>query len=87
MTEISSGEILLKEFCEPKGITLEQLAAHIGLPPHRMNDLAQGIQPITDDIALSLGLFFNMEAGFWRNLQSEYDRRMDRGPRKATDEK
>lgn len=40
-----------------------------------MTDLVQGSQSITDDMALSLGLFFDMDAHYWRNLQTEYDRR------------
>jgi len=78
LDEIHPGEILLKEFIEPCGITPEQLAASIGLPYKRMNALVQGSQPVTEDIARSLGLFFNMESSFWINLQVEYDRRRAR---------
>lgn len=74
--EIHPGEILLKEFIEPRNLTPEQLAADLDWPPSRMAALLQGIQPISAEIALSLGLFFNMEAKFWLNLQANYDKRM-----------
>lgn len=75
LDEIHPGEILLKEFMEPRAMTPQQLASSLGWPVSRMTDLLQGSQSITDDIALSLGQFFNTDAQFWRNLQTEYDRR------------
>ena len=78
LDEIHLGEILLKEFIEPSGITPEQLAASIGLPYDRMHALVQGSQPVTEDIALGLGQFFKMRSSFWINLQADYDRRCAR---------
>jgi len=75
LDEIHPGEILLKEFIEPSGITPKQLAASMGLPFQSMRALVQGSQPVTEDIALGLGRFFKMESSFWINLQADYDRR------------
>jgi addiction module HigA family antidote len=58
------------------GITARQLAADIDVPPSRISELVNGQRPITADTALRLGLFFDMEARFWLNLQAEYDIRV-----------
>ena len=76
LAEIHPGEILLEDFMKPMGISARQLAADIDVPPSRISELVNGIRPITPDTALRLGLFFNMEARFWLNLQTEFDMRM-----------
>ena len=75
LEEIHPGEILLEDFMKPMGISARQLAADIDVPPSRIGELVNGNRPITPDTALRLGLFFNMEARFWLNLQTEYDMR------------
>jgi addiction module HigA family antidote len=76
LDEIHPGEILLEEFMKPLAITAQKLAADIDVPPSRISDIVNGNRPITADTALRLSLFFNMEARFWLNLQSEYDVRI-----------
>lgn len=76
LDEIHPGEILLEDFMKPMGITARQLAADIDVPPSRISELVNGQRPITADTALRLGLFFDMEARFWLNLQAEYDIRV-----------
>lgn len=76
LDEIHPGEILLKDFMKPMGITARQLAADIDVSPSRISELVNGLRPVTADTALRLGLFFTMEPRFWLNLQTEYDMRM-----------
>lgn len=76
LDEIHPGEILLEEFMKPMAITARQLAADIDVPPSRISEIVNGQRPVTADTAIRLGLFFNMEARFWINLQAEYDIRM-----------
>jgi addiction module HigA family antidote len=68
--------INLEDFMKPMGITARQLAADIDVPPSRISELVNGQRPVTADTALRLGLFFDMEARFWLNLQAEYDIRV-----------
>ena len=75
LDEIHPGEVLLEDFMKPHGITARQLAADIDVPPSRISELVNGHRPITADTALRLGIFFDMEARFWLNLQAEYDLR------------
>lgn len=84
LDEIHPGEVLLEDFMKPMGISARQLASDIDVSPSRISELVNGTRPITADTALRLGLFFNMEARFWLNLQSEYDMRMAERETKAT---
>ncbi len=70
---VHPGEILLTEFLEPMGVTQYRLAKDIGVAPRRINEIVHGRRSITADTALRLGRFFNMEAQFWLNLQTQYD--------------
>jgi len=70
---IHPGEILLKEFLKPLGISQYRLAKDIAVTPRRINEIVHGRRAITADTALRLGRFFSMEAQFWLNLQSHYD--------------
>ena len=45
------GEILLEEFLSPSGITQVQLAAHIGVPVQRVNELVRGKRGVTPETA------------------------------------
>ena len=76
LDEIHPGEVLLEDFMKPHGITARRLAADIDVPPSRISELVNGHRPITADTALRLGIFFDMEARFWLNLQAEYDIRV-----------
>ena len=70
---IHPGEILLKEFLEPLGVSQYRLARDMGVTPRRVNEIVHGRRAITADTALRLGRFFTMEAQFWLNLQTHYD--------------
>jgi len=70
---IHPGEILVKEFLEPIGISQYRLAKDIGVTPRRINEIVHGRRAISADTALRLSQFFGMEAQFWLNLQSRYD--------------
>jgi len=75
---IHPGEILLKEFLEPLGLTRYRLAKdiHVSLP--RVNEIVHGKRSISADTALRLGTYFGLPAQFWMNLQADYDLRLAR---------
>lgn len=70
---VHPGEILLEDFLKPLGISQYRLAKDLGVPPRRINEIVQGKRPMTADMALRLGCYFNMETQFWMNLQVRYD--------------
>lgn len=67
------GEMLLKEFLEPMGITQSTLATRIGVTFARVNELINRKRGITPDTALRLERFLGVEAQFWMNLQQSWD--------------
>lgn len=67
------GEMLLKEFLEPLGITQTELAQRLGVSYPRVNELIHGKRGVTPDTALRLERLLGMEAQFWLNLQLAWD--------------
>ena len=73
---ITPGEILREDFMEPLGISINQLARDLSVPPNRISEIVNGKRSISADTALRLQRYFGVEAQFWLNLQTEYDLRM-----------
>ena len=73
LAPIHPGEILLEEFLKPMGISQYRIAAAIGVPPRRINEIVHGTRAITADTALRLSRYFGTSEPFWMNLQAHYD--------------
>ena len=69
---IPPGEILLKEFLEPLGISQNKLARDIDVPVTRVSDIVHARRSITADTALRLAIYFGTTPEFWMNLQARY---------------
>jgi addiction module HigA family antidote len=67
------GEMLLKEFLEPLGITQTRLARHLKWSYSKLNDIINGKRRITAEDALAIGEAFNADPIFWLNLQRDWD--------------
>jgi addiction module HigA family antidote len=67
------GEILVKEFLEPMGISAYKLAKAIDVPQSRISAILAGERAITADTGLRLSKFFGLTEGFWIGLQIDYD--------------
>ena len=70
---IHPGEILLEEFMKPLGMSQNQLARDLKVPPRRINEIVHGKRSITIDTALRLSRHFGTSAEFWINLQTHYE--------------
>jgi antitoxin HigA-1 len=70
---VHPGEILLKEFLKPLGLTQYRLAKDINVPARRINEIVHGTRAISPDTALRLSRYFGLSDRFWLNLQSRYD--------------
>jgi addiction module HigA family antidote len=70
------GEILLKEFLEPMGMTQYRLAREIGVSQRRIGEIVAGKRSVTADTGLRLARFFGTSEGFWTGLQDDHDRAM-----------
>ena len=70
---IHPGEILLEEFLTPMQLSQNKIAADLGVPPRRINEIIHGKRRITADTALRLAHYFKMSPQFWLGLQMDYD--------------
>ena len=70
---VHPGEVLLRDFLEPLGISQNKLANRIFVPPRRINEIVLGRRSITADTALRLSRYFGNSGKFWMGLQGDYD--------------
>jgi len=70
---VHPGEILVEEFLKPMGLSQNQLANDIGVPPRRINEIVHGKRRVTADTALRLAKYFKMSPQFWLGLQMDYE--------------
>jgi addiction module HigA family antidote len=63
----------LKELLEDLGISQYKLAKDLGVPAMRINHVVNGKRPITAELALRLGRYFEQSPRYWLNLQTRYD--------------
>jgi addiction module HigA family antidote len=75
---IVPGEILSEDFMKPMGLSINQLARDIDVPPGRISEIINGKRAITADTALRLGKYFGVSPEVWLNLQTDYDLRIAR---------
>ena len=67
------GEMLLKEFLEPLGLSQTEFARRIGVSWPRLNELINQRRGVTPDTALRLARVLRMPADFWLGLQMDWD--------------
>ena len=81
---VHPGEILLKDWLEPLGLSQYALAKAIEVPPRRINEIVKGLRCITVDTALRLAAFFDTDVQSWLNLQNHYDTALARQAMRQT---
>jgi len=73
LAPVHPGEVLMKDFIEPLGITRYKVAKLAGMQQRRIDEICAGNRSITGDTALRLARLFGIDAAFWMNLQAQYD--------------
>lgn len=73
LSPVHPGEVLLEEFLKPMGLSQNQMALAMHVPPRRINEIVLGKRRITADTALRLARYFDMSPQFWLGLQMDYD--------------
>jgi len=73
LNPIHPGEILREEFMTPLGISINQLAREIAVPPGRISAIVNGKRAITADTALRLSKYFGVSSNLWLGLQVDFD--------------
>ena len=73
LAPLHPGEVLLEEFMRPMGISQNQLARDLKVPPRRINEIVNRKRGITADTALRLSRYFGTSAQFWIGLQADHE--------------
>ena len=73
LAPVHPGEVLMKDFIEPLGISRYKVAKLAGVQQRRIDEICAGNRSITGDTALRLARLFTTDAAFWINLQAQYD--------------
>jgi addiction module HigA family antidote len=72
-TATHPGDVLHNEFLAELGIPQTELAAKLGIPVQRINEIVNGKRGITPDTAWLFAAAFGTTPEFWMNLQAAYD--------------
>ena len=83
---ITPGEILLKEYLEPMGISQNAMARAIGVAPRAINEIVHARRSITPAMSIRFGAFFGHTDEFWHGIQVECDFRRLAGERRKLTE-
>ncbi len=70
---MTPGEILLKEYLKPMGISQNAMARAIGVAPRVINKILLGKRSITPAMSIRFGAFFGQSEDFWHGLRVESD--------------
>lgn len=69
---VHPGEYL-KQMLEELELSQYRVARDIGVAPMRISHVIRGQRPVTAELALRLGHYFQQSPRFWINLQARYD--------------
>lgn len=67
------GVILAQEFLTPLGLSQVALAAHLGVPVQRVNELVRGKRGVTPETAWLLAQALDTTPEYWLKLQAAHD--------------
>ena len=70
---VHPGTILAEEFLKPMELTQTALAAHLGVPVRRINEICRGRRALSAETAWLLAQAFGTSPQFWLNAQSLYE--------------
>ena len=63
----------VKEFMDDFGLTMNQLAKALHVPPNRITAIVKGARGITAETAMRLARYFGTSVQMWMNLQARYE--------------
>lgn len=67
------GEMLLKEFLEPLGVSQVEAARRMSIPFQRLNAIVRGRRGVSADTALLFEALTQWDAEIWLTLQAKWD--------------
>jgi len=72
------GEMLLEEFMFPKGLSLDELAADVGITFQRFESILSNEGVLSEEEARLLGDYLGTGGDFWRSLRDSHLRWRER---------
>lgn len=73
MNAQTPGQYLRRNYLSPLNLTATDLAKALGVSQSVISRIINGKSAITPDIAVRLGMAFNLSAQTWMNLQTSHD--------------
>lgn len=73
MRPVHPGEVLREEFLAPLDLSVNALAAALGVPGTRLHEIVKERRGISADTAQRLARYFGGDAMSWLNLQATFD--------------
>ena len=67
------GEVLLEDFLKPMGLSQNELARALRVPPRRINEIVLGKRSVSADTDLRLARYFSVSEGVFLGLQADFD--------------
>ena len=77
MRPIHPGEILLKDYIQPMGISVRELSRVLHVPYSGLLQMVHGKRELSAELAMRLESYFGSSAQGWLALQTAYDLRME----------
>ena len=68
-----AGELLVSQFMEPLGLTVDALVSALGVAISRLRAVIDGTAPMDAELDLRLSRYFRMSEGFFLGLQDDYE--------------
>jgi len=72
------GEMLLEEFMLPKGLSIDELAAEVGITLQRFESILSNEAGVSDEEVRLLGDYFETGGDFWQGLRDSHLRWRER---------
>jgi addiction module HigA family antidote len=67
------GDVLLQDFLKPMGLSQNELARALRVPPRRINEIVLGKRAVSADTDLRLARYFGISEGLFLGLQADFD--------------
>lgn len=67
------GKVLLEGWIKPLNMTITEFALKLGTTRKNLSEIVNGKTRISPEMALKIEKALNSRAGFWLDMQQEYD--------------
>ena len=73
LAPVHPGEILREDFMQPFGLSINELARSLRVPPNHVSGIVNQKRGISALMALRLARYFGTSAELWLGLQQDWD--------------